>query len=727
MNKNLILFCDTCGEMKKISYDYVNDDLQINCECLKEQKKRSHLIDLFLNNKYKSNPKLKCSQHNSSFALWCKNCKINICGKCLSSHNNHKVLKLYSLIISSNEINILEYKVNEFERKLQQKKHIVEEKKLFNQKEENEFFVNFQKYYNLNINEIKFVRFIKEQYQYLLKNNLLCYQIILNLKYLLNKLNFFLVKNVFSNSLKNESQKDKELNDFIDIYNMVFKFHQYCLLPINDNEEIEKKAEETQNTFRLERSQVLNEEIKSQLLSELDIENSMILNEIPVTETINLEQTDRNKIINEYSNINHEFSIYNNEIIKNKDNNEDCENNRYNNINNENNKAKYINSNEKTLGDSDSLISSESSNFFLLKSNQKPSIKYNKSMIGTQKPQYFGEYKDGKYHCDQGRLIYPNGFIYEGAFRNGLRHGDGTLTNPQNSYLYNGGWFNDKKHGKCLEIINGETFEGSYKNGVRDGKCSISYSNKDRFIGILRDGKKDYGEQFYYCSGSTYKGYFRNNLFEGKGTITNKNGYYFEGEFLAGLRHGDDCKEIKDGIKKYVGQFRRDKMNGEGTYEWYEGPSKGDIYIGDFKDDLFDGFGTYKYSDGTIYIGEFRIGIKQGKGKTIYSDGSFHEGEYRNNMMSGNGIFKDIEGNIYEGNFSNGNKHSKGKIKFINGDTLEGLWLNGMKEGNFIFIDNQGNKFYRKYVKDKLVQEEKEGFLKSVFNSIYDKISYFIN
>ena len=46
MNKNLILYCDTCGDMKVISYKYSNDDLLINCECIKEKRKRNYPIDI---------------------------------------------------------------------------------------------------------------------------------------------------------------------------------------------------------------------------------------------------------------------------------------------------------------------------------------------------------------------------------------------------------------------------------------------------------------------------------------------------------------------------------------------------------------------------------------------------------------------------------------------------------------------------------------------------------
>ena len=91
---------------------------------------------------------------------------------------------------------------------------------------------------------------------------------------------------------------------------------------------------------------------------------------------------------------------------------------------------------------------------------------------------------------------------------------------------------------------------------------------------------------------------------------------------------------------------------------------------------------------------------------------------------------KEIEGNIYEGNFYRGNKHSKGKLKFVNGEILEGFWLNGIKEGIFHFIDSNGKKYIRKYAKDELIEEKKEGFLTSFFTGIsemFDKISLIKN
>ena len=235
--------------------------------------------------------------------------------------------------------------------------------------------------------------------------------------------------------------------------------------------------------------------------------------------------------------------------------------------------------------------------------------------------------------------------------------------------------------------------------------------------------KEGYGIQTDFEKQSEYKGDFKNNLFEGNGEIITKNGYYFKGQFLHGLRHGDKCIEKKEGFKKYEGQFRRDKMNGEGIFEWFSGNAKGDIYKGQFKDDLFDGKGFYKYSNGTAYIGDYKNGKKHGIGKEIYFDGSFYEGEFKNGEKTGKGKFQDFEGNVYEGNFFNGHKHSKGKITFANGDVLEGLWMYDKIEGNAYFTSKDGKCYLDKYIEGQLIERKEQGFFNSFLKKIYSLIS----
>ena len=707
-----MFYCKNCGEMKIIAYKYISSDLQIISECIKENVKSSYSIELFLNLKLnqKINYQLKCNLHNSSFTYWCNDCKVNICDKCFQVHNNHITIKLSTLLINNKDITNLIKKVENFKSKLNSNKKKVDEKKLFNQKEEIEFLRNFLKYYKFNCLQIDFIQKMKDLYLYLIKNNLICYQILRNIKYIVDKLNKEPNTTIGQNKNMNNN---KETNDILDIYYMVFNSENYCLLPNNEKEEMEKEAEEKQKELIVERSIAMSPDELSQIFDE----NTFNLNDIPLTESIKIsEDIARAKSVNAINNMFSNPFINNNEDNNNKNNNNEINNN--------------INELKSSLIDSDSDVDS---NFCLLKSqilplnNQININNQNNQNPQQEKPRFYGLFLNGKYHGDKCVLYYPNGFVYEGSFREGLRHGIGTLKHEPSKYCYQGGWAYDKKNGKCIETINGEKFEGFYKNGIREGKCTITYSNKDIFEGNLVDGKKDgFGKQFYFKTNTKYIGEFKNNVYEGKGEITSDNGYYFKGEFLGGLRHGDNCIEEKKGFKKYKGQFKRDKMNGKGEFEWYSGESKGDIYNGEFKDDLFDGFGTYQSNDGSIYIGEYVHGRKHGKGKEIYSDGSVYEGEYNEGQKSGKGIFQDFEGNVYEGNFYNGNKHSKGKITYMNGEILEGLWLNGLKEGNFYYTDSNGNKYFRKYAKDELIEEKKEGFFSSFFTSVFDKITSLI-
>ena len=107
----------------------------------------------------------------------------------------------------------------------------------------------------------------------------------MNLKYILTKLNFFLVNNVFSDTLKKE--KDEDINDFVEIYNMVFNFQHFCLLPNNDEEENEKKAEEMQNSIYLDRSNVLNMDMLSEIQKEISFNDYM--KNIPMSQSIILK------------------------------------------------------------------------------------------------------------------------------------------------------------------------------------------------------------------------------------------------------------------------------------------------------------------------------------------------------------------------------------------------------------------------------------------------------
>ena len=256
---NLILFCDICGEMKKITYKYISTDLNINCHCLKDNKKGSYEIKLFLNNDYKSNPKLICDSHKKQFTHWCNDCRNNFCDDCLSKHSGHNVKKLSSLLLNTKDINSFQEKVKNFQKKLDEIKKKIEDKKLFNNKEDAEYLNIFKRYYELNCHQRTFADIITQMYLSLVSKNQICYQIIINLKYLMDKLNYDALNN-FSVETKNDKNTEGG-DDLLEIYYILFNPQQYCLLLHNEKEEVEKEVEELKKSIILERTVIFNDDM----------------------------------------------------------------------------------------------------------------------------------------------------------------------------------------------------------------------------------------------------------------------------------------------------------------------------------------------------------------------------------------------------------------------------------------------------------------------------------
>ena len=61
---------------------------------------------------------------------------------------------------------------------------------------------------------------------------------------------------------------------------------------------------------------------------------------------------------------------------------------------------------------------------------------------------------------------------------------------------------------------------------------------------------------------------------------------------------------LKDKSGVYVGEFKNDLFNGQGTYTFADGR----VYEGKFKDDKFHGQGTMTYPDGTVESGKWLNG-----------------------------------------------------------------------------------------------------------------------
>lgn len=82
--------------------------------------------------------------------------------------------------------------------------------------------------------------------------------------------------------------------------------------------------------------------------------------------------------------------------------------------------------------------------------------------------------------------------------------------------------------------------------------------------------------------------------------------------------------------------------------------ANGDAYHGEWKADKMTGEGSYMYANGDIFSGRFESGIRSGKGTYEFAvDKSLFVGEWADNTITnGKWVFKD--GGSYVGRFENG-------------------------------------------------------------------------
>ena len=108
----------------------------------------------------------------------------------------------------------------------------------------------------------------------------------------------------------------------------------------------------------------------------------------------------------------------------------------------------------------------------------------------------------------------------------------------------------------------------------------------------------------------------------------------------------------------YVGEFKDDKRNGQGTYfHLADNQFKGDKYVGEFKDGKYNGQGTYTLANGDKYVCEFKDGKLCGQGTYTFANGVKYVGEFK-------------DGNIYNG---------QGTEFAANGlITNQGIWADGI-------------------------------------------------
>lgn len=171
---------------------------------------------------------------------------------------------------------------------------------------------------------------------------------------------------------------------------------------------------------------------------------------------------------------------------------------------------------------------------------------------------------------DIGKFQYNNGFFrYVGATTAGVPDGYGVL------YLGDGG-----------------VLEGDFSQG--ELTCQLGcrrWSDGSSYTGPLRDGEAHGHGRYISASGETY-----------------------EGEFVAGLRHGEGL--LRDTLQKfeYRGGFENHHFCGKGKYI-----SPLVTFDGEFRDGVPHGRITADYRNGDTFIGETQLGAASGHGSFFSS------------------------------------------------------------------------------------------------------------
>ncbi len=254
---------------------------------------------------------------------------------------------------------------------------------------------------------------------------------------------------------------------------------------------------------------------------------------------------------------------------------------------------------------------------------------------------YVGQFKDGEIH-GIGACYYSDGSVYRGEWKNRFPDGLGTKT-LADGRSWTGTWVMGvpvDENGEVIEnlfpseeeeeaIIAEEEVQSGCLNGdCENGEGLFAYPDGSKYEGQFQEGKPDGWGTFTNPAGEKYVGTFRQGLRHGKGTLYFADSTYITGDWVEGEYMGNsriepgrvgcivgDCTNgrgtyiFKDGIAKYVGEFRNGMPHGDGVIYY----ANGERYVGHWADGNFDGEGTLFFSDSTEVAGYWKAGTYLGE------------------------------------------------------------------------------------------------------------------
>jgi hypothetical protein len=331
----------------------------------------------------------------------------------------------------------------------------------------------------------------------------------------------------------------------------------------------------------------------------------------------------------------------------------------------------------------------------------------------------------------QGSMTWVNGDCYRGRWEDDIKEGCGVYTQADGT-VDNEVWIKgEKKYVGHIELHGGDLYYGDILGGVPTGKGIVTYlSTGNKYEGIWAKGRIVDGlGNMTYADGGFYSGKWVSGLRSGYGVMQYSNGDHFKGNWVIDRRMdgvlsyaggevyvGRLVNDMKDAPKAkmtwpcgdwYEGEWRNDKMDGEGCFM----KSNVGSYSGSFSVGMRDGYGVYEYTNGDRYEGEwtadlmhgegfvFKVsqytysgafveGKRHGYGVITFPSGDHYQGRWRNDLQSGRGKLTKAEGEVYEGQFIDGQLTGYGVMTFTEGVFYEGYWLDGKFHGQGLYSLN---------------------------------------
>jgi len=152
---------------------------------------------------------------------------------------------------------------------------------------------------------------------------------------------------------------------------------------------------------------------------------------------------------------------------------------------------------------------------------------------------------EGYYNCKyiphgEGKMVYPNGSMYQGKWKNGCREGKGKMFYAS-SDMYQGQWVDGRRSGQGKMVWNnGQMYQGEFDNGNEHGFGRMIYASGNAYKGEWKLGHRMGQGKMVWSNGNVYQGEWKYGYKQGQGKMSYQNGSIYNGKW----KHGKQFTQL---------------------------------------------------------------------------------------------------------------------------------------------------------------------------------------